>query len=81
MPRILAPGPTGTRALSAEHVAPFHRGVLLLPQPFRELACPVGDNDLGTQPFDFFCVFALLQLREMIRRNVIVPLPGKFLGR
>jgi len=57
MRRILAPAPNGMRALSAEHVAPFHRGGLLVPQPFRELACPVCNNDLGAWPFDFLCFF------------------------
>ena len=76
MRKILAPAPKGTRALSAGHVAPFHHGVFLLAHPFRELACPVCNNDLGAWPFEFLYFFALLQLREMIRRNVIVPLPG-----
>src|SRR6184192_3367741 len=37
--RILAPAPKGMRALSVGHVAPFHRGVLLLAHSFREVAC------------------------------------------
>ena len=77
MRRILAPAPKGMRALSAGHVAPFHHGVFLLAHPFRELAYPRYVTMISAhRRLTFFVFFALLQLREMIRRNVIVPLPG-----
>src|SRR5207244_6803739 len=38
--------PRETPAASIERVSPFRRRRVLFPQPSREFACPIGDNDI-----------------------------------
>src|SRR5438552_7191714 len=42
--------PTEMPAASTERVSQFRRGRVLFPQPSRELACPIGDNNIGPSP-------------------------------